>query len=68
LNEALDKPVEEVTNVVSKQKTGGTNFTKTAMTAGKHLGSLLVHSVMVLNPKWLAGMIGGGLNKGKETN
>lgn len=68
LNEALKKPVELVTDVVSKQKEGGTNFTKTALTTGKHLGSLIAHSFMVLSPKHLYNAISSGVSDGVETN
>jgi hypothetical protein len=67
LNEALEQPVDEVTNVISKEKKGGTNFTKTAITAGKHLGSLIAHSFMVLSPKHLYKAIRSGVKDGVET-
>lgn len=68
LNESLKKPVEEVTNVVSKQKEGGTNFTKTAITTGKHLFSIIGHSLMVLNPVGLYKTIESSVDEGKETD
>lgn len=68
LNESLEKPIKEVTNVVSKEKTGGTNFTKTALTAGKHLTTLIGHSFMVLSPYHLYKNMKSSVDKGKETN
>jgi|GEM_PF-3276000 len=67
LNESLEKPVQELTNIVSKEKKGGTNFTKTGITAGKHLGSLIAHSLMVLSPYHLYKNMKSGVTKGKET-
>lgn len=68
LNESLEKPVQEVTNIVTKEKKGGTNFTKTAITGGKHLGSLIAHSFMVLSPYHLYKNMKSGFTKGEETN
>lgn len=48
LNESLDKPIKEVTKVVSKQKTGGTNLTKTGITAGKHFFTAIGHTLTAL--------------------
>ncbi|MEO0564614.1 MAG: hypothetical protein AAF125_21095 [Chloroflexota bacterium] len=68
LNESLGDPVDEVTKVVSKEKKGGTNFTKTMITAGKHLGSLIAHALYSLNPKNIVDMIHSGMDQGVETN